>query len=737
MSRYSWQLPCIAMTVFIACKSGTSSTTDLPGGVKFSSELRASLQAITPPTNAHVKPGAAEFRNRLLLETSPYLQMHGLEPVNWFAWNQAAFTEAAVTNRLVFLSIGYASCHWCHVMAQESFDDPGLAAKMNANYTAIKVDREERPDIDAYYQAQAQQRGVDGGWPLTVIMTAQREILLVATYLPPHDGDRGMQRGLSTMIAGVEQAYRSDPSIAKTLALAPTAQPNRAAGDAAALLRSIVPMLASEFDSSWGGFGRRAKFPMTDSLQLLLRLHRRTNDANALQMVELTLERMAAGGMHDQLAGGFHRYAVDARWQVPHFEKMLVDQASISQIYLDAFAATQKPLYADVARETLSFVLGSFGSVTAGFGTAMDADTNGVEGASYVWSKADAQAAVGATDAALVVRAFDISDDGNMKERRNVLWQRLSNVELAQATNRTLADVTATMTRARTAMLAVRKQRPQPVLDRKRLVDGNARMLSSFARAGLALNDATFTSAAQSLATWLLAHGVRDGKVVHVADSSNEGFLDDYAFLVAALLDVFELDMDLRWYAEAQRVEALAIERFARLEGGYFYSSTTNALLLPRLQALADGVGSDGLATLAHNELRLAAFTSDDSHRRRAERIVSTLAANIDPLRDAALLSALEALNDRRKEIVIASKTPADAMPFVAALTATYVPNRILLRVTDTTLTSVSSKIDLVDGKTVQSNQATAYVCLNSACEKPTSDPVSFATQIRQASPLL
>jgi uncharacterized protein len=740
----------------------------LPGASALAEPLRLQLAAAAQRqiTAQPLQQHAGRFRNRLLLESSPYLLQHATQPVNWFAWDEPAFAAARAEKKLIFLSIGYSSCHWCHVMAEESFDSVEVATALNQQMIAIKVDREERPDIDALYQDIARQRGVDGGWPLTVIMTPERNVLAIATYLPPQDNQRGFRSGLITLLANTTRAVRDNPALLKSPSTnsagpLPVATGNGNNVDAAdvRLLGNAITQLLREADPSWGGFGARAKFPMVDALRFCLRMAHRTNDNKTREVIILALERMAAGGIHDQLAGGFHRYTTDARWQIPHFEKMLVDQADLASLYVDGFRLTGDSRFAAVAKKTLAFVQAELADPRGGYFSAIDADIDGKEGAQYSWSKAEVDKIVGAADAELVSRAFDITTAGNLREGgrgQNVLWRRLTDQELATALSIPLPDVTARLAIASEKLRVARQSRRKPHVDNKRLTDVNARLLSALITAATTFQDPDLLKRAQTLAEWLLQNARTAGGVRHVVPSPAEllassnsairvvdGFLDDYALLASAMIDLYEADGNTRWLEAARAIQSDVHKTF--FNGGlYFYSPEGGDPLISRLPAASNGTGASGIAATISNYLRLASLLDDEGAAGKMtslQRAQLTLAAYrsqlsqlspADPLATAAVLGAIEMSTDQIKQIVVVASPSQNDSALAAVIFSQFLPNRVIARVAN----GSTAELAIARNKKAIAGKATAYVCVDGACALPTSDPAILEKQLRKTTPL-
>ncbi len=704
------------------------------------------------PRTRHLRAdGTPKFTNRLILETSPYLNQHAHNPVHWYAWGEAAFERARTLNKPIFLSIGYSTCHWCHVMEEESFEDEEIAGLLNRHFVAIKVDREERPDLDGIYLAAVRRMTGDGGWPLTVFLLPDRRPFFGGTYFPPRDGGRGARVGLLTLLQRLHEAYDQDASELTNRAATLVSELEAAAAPAPAgdlpgpaTIRAAVAQFATAFDRTWGGFGGAPKFPRPAVLELLLRSYRRTGDAATLDQVTRTLERMAAGGIYDHVGGGFHRYSVDAKWRVPHFEKMLYDNAQLALIYVEAYQVTGRAEFARVARETLDYVLRELTSPAGGFYSATDADSEGAEGTYFVWSAAELEVLLGAADARTVREYFDVTAGGNFERGKNILWRPAPLAEVAARLRVSEAAVTATIASARPRLLEARSKRIPPLTDRKILVAWNGLMISALARAALVFDEPRYREAARAAAAYVMASARGTGRLRHAATAGGDAFLDDYAFLVAGLLDLHEADPDLRWLREAITLQQELDAGFADpAAGGYFFTSTAHEKLMVREKPEHDDALPAGNSVAALNLLRLHEATSDDRYRVRAE---ATFRAFARPLARAPttlprMLVALDFYLDKPKQVVIV--TPATAEPpgtethaLLARFRQVFVPNRVLLRVTDGTQATVVPVAPIVEGKVARRGVATAYVCVGTYCEQPTTDPDVFQNQLAKVEPL-
>ena len=616
---------------------------------------------------------AGAGRNRLGEETSPYLRQHRENPVHWWGWGPEAFAEAGRSDRPVLLSIGYSSCHWCHVMAHESFEDEAIAAEVNRHFVPVKVDREERPEVDEIYMAFVQAATGAGGWPLTVFLAPDRTPFFGGTYFPPED--RWGRPGFPRVLAGVAAAWADRPNRARMLRsgegllerLRAAAQiPGRLAGRGELLTSEVagqgVRALLRAHDGERGGFGPAPKFPPSRQLLLLLRWHAgeanaARGDSEALGAARLTLERMAAGGLRDQLGGGFHRYSTDAEWLVPHFEKMLYDNALLVPAYLEAHRISGDPGEAEAARAALDWMRREIRSPEGGFFSALDADSEGEEGRFYVWQPAEVEAELGA-DAPLFAAAYDLRPEGNW-EGRTVLRRVAGDEALGERFGLPVGEVREKLAAARRRLLAARARRVRPGLDDKVLLSWNALAISAFARAHRLLGEEAYLREAQAAGTFLLdALRREDGRFLSVrcrGESKLPALLDDHAFLLDALLDLFESDHDESWLAVAEEVADLLDARFAAPDGGFFTTPDDHEPLPVRTRNGYDGALPSGNAVAAGALLRLHRITGA-SARRDAAR--GTLAAFLPQAREApagfaTLLTALLRYTAEPRQIVV------------------------------------------------------------------------------------
>ncbi len=540
------------------------------------------------------------FTNRLAKESSPYLKQHGHNPVDWYPWGDEAFEKARKEDKPIFLSIGYSTCHWCHVMERESFEDEAVAKYLKAHFISIKVDREERPDVDNVYMAAVTAMTGSGGWPLTVFLTPDRKPFYGGTYFPPEDGFG--RSSFTAVLHSIVDAWESrrDDILAGAEKLAGHVR-SRSEGAkqselTAKTLEKGYSSFNSRYDATHGGFETAPKVPRTHSLTFLLRYHDRTGQERALRMVEKTLTEMHQGGIYDHLGGGFHRYSTDPVWLVPHFEKMLYDQALIGRAYLEAYEVTKDELYASVARDIFRYVLRDMTDAHGGFYSAEDADAEGVEGKFQVWSMDEIRDVLGKEDGAFFAQVYGASEVGNYREeatgeetRRNILHLPKSLSEVAAAGGTTEAALEARLAPLREKLFLVREKRVHPLKDDKVLTDWNGLMISTLAHAGRVLGEREYTAAAIRAADFLLTEMVEDGRLLHRyhrGNASIPAFLDDHAFLILGLNDLYEATLDARWLAESVRLADRMIELFADEENGDAGVGVIRQFFVPSLDIL-------------------------------------------------------------------------------------------------------------------------------------------------------
>ena len=733
----------------------------LPGAVPVPDTVLARLRVAWDerpkgyvPRTRHLRPdGTPRYTNRLFLEPSPYLLQHAHNPVDWHPWGDEAFETARRLGRPVLLSVGYSTCHWCHVMEEESFEDEEIARHLNEHYVAIKVDREERPDVDAIYMNAVQTLTGGGGWPMTVWLTPERRPFYGGTYFPPRDGDRGAGVGFLTLLRKLRTAYDEDPArvVEAAASLSEQVRQNLAVAAArdslpgASAVHQAAARVRDSFDAANGGTRGAPKFPSSLPVRFLLRYHRRTGDPDALRMATVTLAQMAAGGIRDHVGGGFHRYSTDARWLVPHFEKMLYDNALLTLAYLEGHQATGRADFADVAREILRYVEREMTAPEGGFYSATDADSPGPsgkreEGWFFTWTPAELEAVLGADAARVVTGYYAVTPVGNF-EGRSILHAPRSLEAVAVELGRTPDEIARTLAEARERLYAARTKRPPPLRDDKILAAWNGLMISAHARATLALGDASYATRAVRAADFVLGRMRREGRLARSwrgGRLQRAGYLDDYAFLIAGLLDLHEATGDPRWLRDAIALDEVLAAHFEDAQaGGFFMTSDDHEELLAREKPAYDGAEPSGNSVQALNLLRLHEFTTKDTYRQRAERTIGAFGGRLEtgPLGLSEMLLALDWQLDAPKQLVIATmRSREEAAPFLAVLRARLVPNRILaVTMPDDDLAAL---VPVAEGKGPMAGRVTGYVCENRVCDLPTAEPAVFARQVDRVRPL-
>jgi uncharacterized protein len=693
------------------------------------------------PRTHHLQPdGAPKYINRLVLESSPYLLQHAHNPVNWYAWGDDAFEEARRLGRPVFLSVGYSTCHWCHVMEEESFESEEIAAFLNAHYIPVKVDREERPDVDAIYMSAVQALTGSGGWPMSVWLTPDREPFFGGTYFPPHDGARGARFGFLTVLRDIARTYQDDPdrvgrarsSLTEAVKQQMEGLVARSAGETVEPgpqpILTAVDSYKRLFDPTHGGLRRAPKFPSNIPVRLLLRAHRRSGDAEILQIATRTLEKMAGGGIYDQVGGGFHRYSTDERWLVPHFEKMLYDNALLAVAYAEAWQVTRRPDFARVLRETLDYLLREMTSPQGAFYSATDADSEGEEGRFFVWSVDEVKALLGPV-AERFMRYYAMSPGGNFEGHNILHAPQPDEVEHAALAS------------ARETLYQARAGRVPPLRDDKILAAWNGLAISAFAFGARVLAEPRYLQAAERAADFLLNQMRRGGRILRSwkdGRASQQGFLEDQAFVAAGLLDLHESSFDPRWLREAIALgETLERDFVDAEQGGWFMTASDGERLIAREKPQYDGAEPSGTSVALLNAQRVYSFTADERWRDVAARglasVWNVLAAQ--PLALSEALLALDYLTDLPREIaiVLPAGRPEAGMPLLEVVRTAFVPNRALAVAAEDA--QLEGAVSFFTGKVAQAGQATAYVCERGRCELPTTDPETFRRQLEQTRP--
>ena len=685
--------------------------------------------------------------NRLAGESSPYLRQHQHNPVDWYPWCDEALERARREDKPILLSIGYSACHWCHVMERESFENPAIAALMNASFVCVKVDREERPDLDTIYMNAVQMLTGSGGWPLTVFLTPAGEPFYGGTYFPPEDryGRPGFPRVLETL-ARAWRDSRDEVTRSTQQLMAGLGKLSRFDAKPDALHPDTVARgaerLLQHCDPDEGGIGDAPKFPNVPVFALLLRHHQATRRPELLQAVTRTLTAMARGGIHDQLGGGFHRYSVDAHWLVPHFEKMLYDNVQLAPLYLDAFLVTGDPLYRVVARATFDYLLREMTHPEGGFYSTQDADTEGEEGKTYLWRIEEIRSLLDAETADILCRYYQVDEAGNFAEpgqheRKSILNVKLTRDELARLFGKDRTELDAILERGRRTLLDARNRRPQPGLDDKILTSWNALAIRAFVRGAAVLDDPKLLDAAVRCAAFVARFSTRDdGRLLRTwkdGVARYPAYLDDHAFLAAASLDLFAATGDARHLSIARRLVAILREDFADDEqGGFYFTARDHERLVDRPKVLFDGSIPSGNAVAIETLLRLAHLDDDAAMRDTAEKALRLFGTQLEkqPFGTAYLLGVLDDYLRGPTDVVIAgSRSAADTRALVRAAQTVYVPNGTVL-VRDPDAPEDAGPAVLRD-KAQVGGQATAYVCRGFTCSPPVTDPAALEHLLR------
>ena len=679
--------------------------------------------------------------NRLIHETSPYLLQHAHNPVDWHPWGEEAFRLARDRDVPVLLSVGYSSCHWCHVMERESFEDPEIAALMNELFVSIKVDREERPDVDSIYMAAVQALTGQGGWPMTVFLTPAGDPFYGGTYFPPDD--RGGLPAFPRVLRGISDSYTSNRSevtrvtgqLVERIRLAGTGIPS---SDPLTeeILAGAFRIVKGQFDDTNGGVGMQPKFPQPMTYEFLLRYHARAGDPEALEMVQLTLDRMAHGGIYDQIGGGFHRYSTDAFWLVPHFEKMLYDNALLVKLYLHAFQVTGDAQYRRVVEQTLEYVRREMTSPEGGFYSAQDADSEGVEGKYFVWRPEEIISVLGKEVGQVVSRYFGVTEVGNF-EGKTILHRSEASRQVVEESDLSEEAFAELLNDSNARLLQARQERIAPMRDDKVLTAWNGMMLRAYAEAGAVLARPDYVETARRSASFLLEvmkKGDRLLRTYRDGEAKLNAYFDDHACVIDGLMALHEADLDFRWLREAETLAGSMIELFWDDASQQFYDTgSDHEKLIVRPRDVADNAVPSGGSMAADTLLRLAVMTGNGEFNSKA---VASLRSSREmmarhPVGAGHWLGALDFYLSRPKEVaIIGDPLDADTRTLVGQVSRPFLPNRVLV-VADPK-TSEDSGYPLLSGRTLVDGKAAAYVCENYVCRLPVTDPRELATQLAE-----
>jgi uncharacterized protein YyaL (SSP411 family) len=692
-------------------------------------------------------------KNRLADSKSPYLLQHAGNPVDWYPWGPEAFARAKEEDKPIFLSIGYATCHWCHVMEHESFEHPLVAELMNEAFINIKVDREERPDIDQVYMTVCQMLTGGGGWPLTIIMSPDKEPFYAATYIPRQSNYGRI--GMLDLVPRVAKLWRTDRDSIRgtTKQILSALEKSEDRSGSGALDSSVIDRAFGEFggrfDAARGGFGSAPKFPSPHNLVFLTRYWRRTGNERALSMVSKTLEEMRLGGVYDQVGFGFHRYSTDAEWLVPHFEKMLYDQAMLVFAYTEAWLANPNPVFERTVREVATYVLRDMTSPEGAFYSAEDADSEGEEGLFYLWKLAEVEEVLGEDDAAFAASVWNLEKDGNYEDEatgvrtgRNIPHLSRSHEEAARQAKMEPEEFEKNLESVRSRLFEVREKRIHPLKDDKVLADWNGLMAGALAFAGRVFDEPSWVDAARSATDFVFGTmRTEDGRLLHryrAEDASIPAFLDDYVFITTAMLELYDATFDPSYLERALELQQETHERFWDEEhGGFFFTADDNEELLVRQKEVYDGAIPSGNSTAADNAIRLARLTSDTEYLQGADHVFAAFSneANRLPSAHSHLMSALQRGAGPSLEVVIAGELDAeDTKALVATVRGTYLPHAAVLLIPSgeqgaavRRLAPFAESYETVDGK------AAAYVCRDFTCQLPTTDPSKLRELLQEA----
>ena len=702
------------------------------------------LHSWRPMPVAHAKEhkNLEKQPNRLIHEKSPYLLQHAYNPVDWYPWGDEAFEKARQEDKPIFLSIGYSTCHWCHVMERESFEDHEVAKLMNETFVSIKVDREERPDLDHIYMTVSQILTGSGGWPLNIIMTPDKRPFFAGTYIPKES--RFGRLGMMDLIPRVKQVWkeRRDEVLdsAEKIVGALKSVESEAPGEEpdTSTLDGAYQQLSQRFDERFGGFSKAPKFPTPHSLYFLLRYWKRTNNQEALQMLDKTLQEMRQGGIYDHVGFGFHRYSTDQEWLVPHFEKMLYDQAMLAMAYVEAYQAMGNEGYKRTAEEIFSYVLRDMTAPSGGFYSAEDADSEGIEGKFYVWTEAEIREVLKKKEADFLIKLFNVEKGGNFLEEAsgkktgaNIMHLKKSLSEMALDLKMSEQDLRDQLASAREKLFTHREKRIHPHKDDKVLTDWNGLMIAALAKGSRAFGEPRYAEAAKKALNFIfdqmrqpngrLLHRYRDG---HAGITAN---VDDYAFLIWGLIELYEATFDAHYLETALKMNEEMLKHFwDDKSGGLFFTPDDGETLIVRKKEIYDGAVPSGNAVAMLNLLRLARFTAHSHLEERATQIgrAFSKAVNQFPSGYTQFLVAVDFGIGPSYEVVIVGKSEGkDTREMLRALRSRFIPNKVtVFRPTEIESPPIDSLAKYVKYQVSLDGKATAYVCMNFACQEPTTE---------------
>ncbi|OGC90348.1 MAG: thioredoxin [candidate division Zixibacteria bacterium RBG_16_48_11] len=676
--------------------------------------------------------------NRLKKEKSPYLLQHADNPVDWYPWGEEAFQKAKEENKPIFLSVGYSTCHWCHVMEHESFENPEIAAIMNQNFVSIKVDREERPDVDNIYMQTVVAMTGSGGWPLSAFLTPEGKPFFGGTYFPPDDGYG--RPGLKALLLAIADAWKSKPEeINRTTAQIQSFLDRQVAATSPGeisemLLKTSFQAMADNYDSVYGGFGQAPKFPMSHNLSFLLTYWYRYEEGHALEMVEKTLQKMAQGGMHDHLGGGFHRYSTDQYWLAPHFEKMLYDQAILSRTYLETYQITKNPFYAQVARGIFDYVLRDLTHPKGGFYSAEDADSEGEEGKFYVWKPREIKEILGERDGELFCKIYDVTETGNFEGEESILHLEKPLELLSKIHSRSESELRDFLLNSKAELFNAREKRIRPHRDDKLLTDWNGLMIASLAYGYQVLGEQKYLLAAENAADFILENLQKKGRLLkHYRQGAAPvlGYLDDYAFCIHGLIELYQASFEPRWLKEALRLTDEMIKLFLDEQNrGFFFTGADGEKLIVRTKEIYDGAIPSGNSVAMNDLLRLSRLTMNQEYSRLAEQSLKSFMGSVTRSTSSysqMLIAADFYLGPTKEVVIVGEPNKGDIQQMIEKVRELYIPRKVVLKYTsDQQGTELRKMVPYLEGLVAKDGAATAYVCENFVCQLPTNDPLRF-----------
>ena len=733
--------------------------TDIPGVGKMPASVKQTIEAALEEKKQREDPtyrtrhttdeGLPKYTNRLILASSPYLQQHAHNPTNWFPWGEEAFEKAEREDKPILLSVGYSTCHWCHVMERESFEDTEIARYLNEHYVVVKVDREQRPDIDDRYMSAVRMMSGGGGWPMTVWLTPDKLPFMGGTYFPP---DRFL-----SLLKKMKKQYEDNPNDIRQRAQQTASKINRrmegagrsdAFPDAATAMKRTFRMLKRGFDDTHGGWGRGNKFPMPSRMQFLLRYHKRTDDERALEMVTETLDGMASGGIYDDIGGGFHRYSTDPQWMVPHFEKMLYDNGQLALTYTEAWQVTGDPTYARIVEETLDYLIRDMTNEQGAFYAATDAVSpeepggEDVEGAFFVWTPQQIERVLPEKQAELVKTYYDITGSGNF-EGKNILHTPKSREAVTDELGIDRETFDARLERARKKLYHARNQRPHPHVDDNILASWNGLALEAMARAALVFDNDRWLEQSKEVGDYILEK-LRDeeGRLLRNRTGGEPGpraFSADYAFAIAGLLNLYEASGETRWVEAAEELQRQHLAHYWDDEHGGFYQTANDAAPpLARQKPDRDGSTPSANSYAALNLLKLYQFTLDESFQEKGKQVLEAFGTTLERrgARLSRMMVALDFIDANPREIAFVKPSADAANPLLNTYRKTFLPNAVVVRTDEASVPLLEETVPWMDKKETKQGKSTAYVCRDFTCKYPTTEPSTFADQISEVAPL-